>query len=36
MVSPAEGMKIFIWRLRADSGLRKDPAPEEGRFNIRL
>jgi len=24
-----KGMKIFIWRLRADSGLRKDPAPRK-------
>lgn len=24
-----KGMNIFIWRLRADSGLRKDPAPRK-------
>lgn len=24
-----KGMKIFIWRLRADSELRKDPAPRK-------
>lgn len=24
-----KGMKIFIWRLRADSGLWKDPAPRK-------
>lgn len=31
-----KGMKIFIWRLRADSGLRKGPCLKERRFNIRL